>query len=117
MAETREHGIGGLIFVACMFIGAGIGLLFKRPDVGGAIGMGIGFLLLAIVRTKVAPVEVKVPSTSSGYLLILIGAALVVGGLGTIYFPHAIYPYLPGALAVLLGVGFLVIGARRIGSK
>ena len=26
-----------------MFIGAGIGLLFGRADVGGAIGMGVGF--------------------------------------------------------------------------
>ena len=34
MSEEREHEFAGLAFVACMFIGAGIGLAFDRPDVG-----------------------------------------------------------------------------------
>ena len=38
MSEVEKAS--GLFFVALMFIGAGIGLLFNRPDVGGAIGMG-----------------------------------------------------------------------------
>ena len=38
MSERREHEFAGLAFVACMFIGAGIGLAFDRPDVGGCIG-------------------------------------------------------------------------------
>ena len=40
--RTHERG-SGLIFVACMFIGAGIVMLFDRVEVGGAIGMGVGF--------------------------------------------------------------------------
>jgi hypothetical protein len=52
MSERREHEFAGLAFVACMFIGAGIGLAFDRPDVGGCIGMGIGFLAIAIIHTK-----------------------------------------------------------------
>jgi hypothetical protein len=117
MAEKREHGIGGLVFVACMFIGAGIGLMFKRPDVGGAIGMGVGFLSMALVRTRVEPVEVRIPSSLSGYFLILLGVAFVVGGVVTIYSPAKIYPYLGGIFAVLLGIGFLVIGTKRATTK
>ena len=44
MSEEREHEFVGLAFVACMFIGTGIGLAFDRPDVGGCIGMGSNFL-------------------------------------------------------------------------
>jgi peptidoglycan/LPS O-acetylase OafA/YrhL len=105
------------MFVACMFIGAGIGLIFRRPDVGGAIGMGVGFLLMGLVRPRVEPVEVKVPTTASGYLILVLGVAFIVGGIGVIYFPRIIYPYLGGALAILLGIGFLIIGTRRVTSK
>lgn len=52
MNEENGHNIGGLVFVALMFIGAGIGLLFGRPDAGGAIGMGLGFLAMAYLRAK-----------------------------------------------------------------
>jgi peptidoglycan/LPS O-acetylase OafA/YrhL len=105
------------MFVACMFIGAGIGLVFRRPDVGGAIGMGVGFLLMGLVRTRVEPAEVRIPSSVSGYLIIVLGVAFIVGGIGVVYFPHVIYPYLGGALAILLGIGFLIIGTRRVTSK
>ncbi len=51
--EDKEHkkggaAIGGLIFVGCMFIGGGIGMIFDAEEVGGAIGMGVGFIGMAI---------------------------------------------------------------------
>jgi Na+/proline symporter len=39
--------IGGVVFVGCMFLGAGIGMLFGKMEAGGAIGMGIGFIAMA----------------------------------------------------------------------
>jgi hypothetical protein len=43
-------------------IGAGIGLASHRPDVGGAIGMGIGFLLMAFLRNKkITPITISLP--------------------------------------------------------
>ncbi len=49
MEEKRKKGknIGGLVFVGCMFIGAGIGMAMGKVAVGGAIGMGVGFLGMA----------------------------------------------------------------------
>lgn len=47
--EKRKSGssIGGIVFVGCMFIGAGIGMAMGKPQVGGAVGMGVGFLGMA----------------------------------------------------------------------
>lgn len=49
MEEKQNKGknIGGLVFVGCMFIGAGIGMAMGQVAVGGAIGMGVGFLGMA----------------------------------------------------------------------
>ncbi|MGB0391488.1 MAG: hypothetical protein ACPGRC_07450 [Salibacteraceae bacterium] len=51
MSEDKKSSaaIGGVIFVGCMFVGGGIGLFFGRPDVGGSIGMGIGFISMGLV--------------------------------------------------------------------
>ncbi len=41
--------IGGLFFVGGMFVGAGIGMIYGAVPIGGAIGMGIGFLAMGII--------------------------------------------------------------------
>jgi len=43
---------GGIVFVGCMFLGAGIGMIFNSEEIGGAIGMGVGFISMAIIRFK-----------------------------------------------------------------
>jgi len=51
MEEEKKSGssIGGVVFVGCMFIGGGIGMLTNAVAVGGAIGMGIGFIAMGII--------------------------------------------------------------------
>ena len=51
MEEKKKSGsaIGGVVFVGCMFIGGGIGLLYGMPQVWGAIGMGIGFIAMGAI--------------------------------------------------------------------
>lgn len=114
MSEKERHNPSGLLFVASMFIGAGIGMLFGQVAVGGAIGVGVGFLLMALIRTKTEPVEVKIPSTLSGYFLILLGLAFIVGGVGSIYFPDFISSYGIAIFAILLGIGFLIFGWKIV---
>jgi F0F1-type ATP synthase assembly protein I len=52
--EEKENNkskskIASAVFVGCMFLGAGIGMLYDKLTIGGAIGMGIGFLAMAVV--------------------------------------------------------------------
>ncbi len=121
MSEEKGKEIAGLVFVACMFIGAGIGLLFGRPDVGGAIGMGIGFLLMGVLRVKrVRPSEatISLPRSFGQVALCLIGALMIVLGLlglFILYRPELIYPYLVGVGVIIIGV--LIILAGLIGIR
>lgn len=70
----EDTHIGGLVFVACMFVGGGLGLLFDRPDVGGAIGMGVGFLAMALLKSReVKRVELSIPKTLPSIGLALAG--------------------------------------------
>lgn len=45
--EKTARSIGGLIFVACLFLGGGLGSMLGNVSIGGIIGMGIGFLAMA----------------------------------------------------------------------
>lgn len=45
--NRKSKNVGGLVFIGCMFIGAGIGMALGKVQVGGAIGMGVGFLGMA----------------------------------------------------------------------
>ena len=40
----------GLVFVALTFLGMGVGALYGRIDAGTLIGIGLGFLGMALVR-------------------------------------------------------------------
>ncbi len=111
---VEEKSFSGLIFVGCMFIGGGLGLLFGRPEVGGAVGMGIGFLAMALFRIKGHPVTISLPTTTSGYFIMLLGVFFVAGGLSLVFFPGIIYPYLIGFFLALLGIGFMVMGNKIV---
>lgn len=43
-----DYERGGLAFVGCLFLGAGVGMLMGNVAAGGAIGMGAGFIAMAI---------------------------------------------------------------------
>ena len=44
--KRDSNQIGGVMFVGCMFIGAGIGMMFGSMLAGGAMGLGVGFLVM-----------------------------------------------------------------------
>jgi hypothetical protein len=54
--ETEERkkrkGISGLVFVACLFLGLGIGIGLDWLPAALFIGMAVGFLAMAIIRFK-----------------------------------------------------------------
>lgn len=43
---------GGLVFVGCVVLGLGIGMLFDDNGAGFMIGVGVGFLGMALVGRK-----------------------------------------------------------------
>ncbi len=51
--QSKNHdGRAGALFVACMFLGLGIGMLFNKAFAGTVIGVGIGFLAMYIAKRK-----------------------------------------------------------------
>jgi Na+-transporting NADH:ubiquinone oxidoreductase subunit NqrD len=56
MAESPEQKkskeIGGLVFVGCIVIGMGISLATHTMPVGLFIGLGAGFLMMALIRHR-----------------------------------------------------------------
>lgn len=48
--ERPNWGIGGLVFVGCMFLGGGVGSVLGNAQTGWLIGMGVGFLGMALTR-------------------------------------------------------------------
>ena len=46
---AREDKAGLFIPAGCL-IGVGLGLVYGRPDAGVLIGLGAGFLLMAIIK-------------------------------------------------------------------
>ncbi|AIW84480.1 putative membrane protein [Bacillus mycoides] len=48
--ERTNWGIGGLVFVGCMFLGGGVGSILGDTHVGWLIGMGAGFIGMALTR-------------------------------------------------------------------
>lgn len=51
MEQEKKSGssIAGVVFIGCMFIGAGIGMLYDATAIGGAIGMGVGFIAMGVI--------------------------------------------------------------------
>ena len=45
--EKQKKGIAIVLFIGCATLGAATGWLYDRPDIGGAFGAGIGFLVVA----------------------------------------------------------------------
>ena len=122
MSEEEEKGkdLSGLVFVACMFIGGGIGLLFGRPDVGGAVGMGVGFLLMAILRgkrVKSSQAIISLPRSFGQVALCSVGALMIIFGFLILYHPELIYPYLIGMGVILIGILIFLAGLIGIRLK
>jgi len=116
MTEEEEK-TSGLVFVALMFIGAGIGLMFGRPDVGGAIGMGLGFLAMALLKSRYAEIKPEKSATighkEGAALLAIVGILFIAGGISLLLGITIPWEVVGGALAVAVGLAFLA-GAFRL---
>ena len=120
MGKDDVRHFSGLVFVACMFIGAGVGLAFGRPDVGGAIGMGVGFLLMGLIRVKGVqpqPVALKLPGSLPALAVTVVGAIAILAGVFLLLAPEMVYPYLAAFAAIAVGVLILAVGLAALSRR
>ena len=110
--EKREHKWSWEIFMACMFIGLGLGMFFDESGAGVIFGMGIGFLLSALIRVE-KRFSIRIPKSLGGAALILIGLAFILLGFQILgLMPMEVARY-AGGLA-LIGLGILILAGAGL---
>lgn len=122
--HPRRHGRRGTGFFipAGLFIGLGIGLVLGNPGVGVLIGLGAGFLASALggFFMEAPPEEAPEGEPSryrtmdaSRWIMVLIGIFIILIGVGLIYAPLIIWPYIIAGFLVILGIWFIIRGMSR----
>jgi hypothetical protein len=122
--DVRRHGRRGTGFFipAGLFIGLGTGLVLGNPGVGVLIGLGAGFLASALGGFYLEPHEEEAPEGAqhrhaypgaSRWIMVLIGIFIILIGIGLIYAPLQIWPYVIAGFLLILGVWFIVRGFTR----
>jgi len=48
--KKKKEDVSGIAFVGALFIGMGLGMFYGNIAVGTLIGLGVGFLLMALIR-------------------------------------------------------------------
>ena len=103
-----------LLFLACMFLGMGIGMFFGHTGPGTIIGMGVGLLAIALAPSGRGIINVRIGSRrvfGIGRLFLgVIGIGLIIWGLedlGIIAIPGTIWQHIGAFILVLIGIMFL----------
>jgi len=119
MVEESVERISGLIFVSLMFIGAGIGLLFGRPDVGGALGMGLGFLAMAFLKYRGVKIVSEKTISLKGFIgsiiLASIGLLFILAGVTLLFNLEFLIKYFAGIILIAIGLIFISLGFKILG--
>jgi len=120
-----RHGVGGLVFVGLMFLGAGVGLLVGHTGAGALIGMGLGFIAMALLRggaeEKGAEATPRPPPLLAGGwgAIPLLGLGAIFTAIGIALLLGLALPWKTvGALfTVLMGLAFLWWGISLLRAK
>jgi len=110
--RRRRHGHYGFI-PAGVLIGLGVGLLAGYPDPGVLIGLGLGFLATGLVPAAKPPEEAGPQPGGINAGMLLIGAFMILIGIGIVWAPAELWPYIIAGFLILLGIWFLVRGFQR----
>ena len=108
--RPHRHHNGNMLIPAGVLLGLGIGLLAGYPGPGVLIGLGLGFIGATLVKSGADPTgdagAHQSCDRSHGFLAI-IGAFLIIVGIGIAFAPLHFWPYIAAAFLILLGVWFL----------
>jgi len=50
--QTNSYAASGTAFVGCIVTGVGLGLVFDNTGAGAVLGVGVGFLVMSIMRSR-----------------------------------------------------------------
>jgi len=121
MSDEREkHRWSWEVFMACMFVGLGLGMIFGESGAGVIFGMGVGFLLSAFLRIERLEkgFAVRIPRSLGGVALILVGIALILLGFQVLgVMPVELVRYAGGLALIGLGILFLVGAGTILGRR
>ena len=113
-SERQRHGRHAFI-PAGVLIGLGIGLLTGFPGSGVLIGLGLGFIAAALMPPE-EPAAAGAPSPSfmegKNMVMLLLGAFMIVIGIGIVFAPPNFWTYAVPAFLVLIGIWFVLRGFR-----
>jgi hypothetical protein len=113
----RRHGHHGFI-PAGILIGLGVGLLVNYPGPGVLIGLGCGFIASALIHHEEPGPSAAAPGfcglAGRNWISLLIGFFMILIGIGLVWQPVLIWPYLIAILLILLGIGFALRGIRKL---
>jgi hypothetical protein len=48
--KKKDEDIPGIAFVGCLFIGLGLGMFYGNVAIGALIGLGAGFIVMALLK-------------------------------------------------------------------
>ncbi|RLE57666.1 MAG: hypothetical protein DRJ40_00135 [Thermoprotei archaeon] len=106
------------IFVGCMFVGIGLGILVGETGAFTMFGMGIGFILASLIRFERAKFVITVPRSVGSAVVIAIGLLLILLGLNLMgVVTIEITKLVAGFVLILLGAAVMLIGLRISGIR
>jgi hypothetical protein len=116
-AMKRRHG-GHAFIPAGIFIGLGVGMLVGHVVSGALIGIGLGFLVSSLVSGREEPDPSAGAPPCCGFMgrdlmPIVFGVFLILVGIGLVWAPLLVWPYLFASFLILLGIVFLLRGLRK----
>ena len=114
--EWRRRHRGRFLIPAGALIGLGIGMLFNQAVAGVLIGLGLGFVGSALLPPMGQPQEAPAPAPMyrPRWIPVLIGAFLVLVGLGIIGGLPLPWTSIVAIILILIGIGFIARGFGRM---
>jgi hypothetical protein len=53
MAKPKDNSdVSGIAFAGCVVLGIGLGVLVNQAGAGTLLGIGVGFIVMALIRSK-----------------------------------------------------------------
>ena len=107
----------GKVFVAFMFLGLGIGIMFDQAGAGIMIGMGLGFIAGTLIHIEPGSVVLKIPPVMVGATMGILGLVFLLSGLSLLIGLEIPWKIVGGLALSVVGVAILVSGFKVVFKK